>query len=127
MTDSRTSITCPRCGRTSHHPKDVEEGYCGNCHDWTSQRQKPVDMGRSEDNTTSVLGVGRSTDASHCHYGGGGEPRCQNAPGYEVVWVSTDELGRPRHSLCCLEHATMAASMGPTAVRIVRPIEEIDG
>lgn len=30
------SITCPRCGMTSHHPRDVLEGYCGNCHDWTS-------------------------------------------------------------------------------------------
>lgn len=32
------SITCPRCGMTSHHPTDVAEGYCGNCHDWTSPR-----------------------------------------------------------------------------------------
>jgi hypothetical protein len=30
------SITCPRCGRTSHHPVDIAEGYCGACHDWTS-------------------------------------------------------------------------------------------
>jgi ribosomal protein L37E len=30
------SITCPRCGMTSYHPRDVEEGYCGNCHWWTS-------------------------------------------------------------------------------------------
>ena len=28
-------FTCPRCGMTSHNPKDVEQGYCGNCHDWT--------------------------------------------------------------------------------------------
>src|SRR5215813_3864046 len=26
------SITCPRCGKTSHHPKDVGERYCGACH-----------------------------------------------------------------------------------------------
>ena len=31
------SITCPKCGRTSHHPRDVEEGYCGACHEFTSQ------------------------------------------------------------------------------------------
>lgn len=31
----RPSITCPRCGRTSHNPNDVREGYCGYCHDWT--------------------------------------------------------------------------------------------
>lgn len=30
------TITCPRCHRTSHHPTDVAEGYCSNCHDWTS-------------------------------------------------------------------------------------------
>lgn len=30
-------ITCPRCGMTSHHPTDVAEGYCGNCHDYTGR------------------------------------------------------------------------------------------
>lgn len=34
MTDVPT-FTCPKCGATSAHPKDVEEGYCGNCHRWT--------------------------------------------------------------------------------------------
>ena len=29
------SITCPVCGMTSHHPKDEEFGYCGNCHEFT--------------------------------------------------------------------------------------------
>ena len=29
------TFTCPRCGRTSHHPIDAREGYCGYCHDWT--------------------------------------------------------------------------------------------
>lgn len=33
---SPPSITCPKCGRTSYSLKDYEEGYCGNCHDWTS-------------------------------------------------------------------------------------------
>lgn len=27
---------CPRCGLVSWHPKDLEEGYCGRCHDWTA-------------------------------------------------------------------------------------------
>lgn len=35
-----TSVTCPRCGLTSHHPKDVEQGYCSKCHDWTSRDQR---------------------------------------------------------------------------------------
>jgi len=30
-----SSITCPRCDMTSHHPKDVEHGYCGNCNAFT--------------------------------------------------------------------------------------------
>ena len=29
------TFTCPRCGATSHHPKDEEHGYCGRCHDFT--------------------------------------------------------------------------------------------
>lgn len=29
---SARKITCPECGMTSWHPKDVEEGWCGNCH-----------------------------------------------------------------------------------------------
>lgn len=33
------SITCPRCTRTSHHPGDVANGYCGHCHWWTSDPQ----------------------------------------------------------------------------------------
>lgn len=28
----RASITCPQCGRTSYHPRDVQEKYCGACH-----------------------------------------------------------------------------------------------
>lgn len=34
------SIRCPRCGRISHHPDDVREGYCGACHDWTSEPRR---------------------------------------------------------------------------------------
>ena len=26
---------CPVCNMVSHHPMDMAEGYCGNCHDWT--------------------------------------------------------------------------------------------
>jgi hypothetical protein len=28
-------FTCPRCRRTSPHPKDAEHGYCGACHAFT--------------------------------------------------------------------------------------------
>lgn len=36
MTEVST-FTCPRCGLVSHHPKDVEHGYCGNCHAFTGK------------------------------------------------------------------------------------------
>ena len=32
---SERFFQCPRCGMVSHHPKDIEQGYCGQCHDWT--------------------------------------------------------------------------------------------
>jgi hypothetical protein len=25
-------ITCPVCGMTSYNPNDVQQRYCGNCH-----------------------------------------------------------------------------------------------
>jgi hypothetical protein len=37
MPDATASVRCPRCGLTSHHPDDVRQGYCGHCHDWTSE------------------------------------------------------------------------------------------
>jgi hypothetical protein len=33
------AITCPVCGKTSHHPEDVRQGYCGNCHAFTHGRR----------------------------------------------------------------------------------------
>ncbi len=29
------SFRCPCCGAVSHHPQDVEHGYCARCHWWT--------------------------------------------------------------------------------------------
>jgi len=40
ITDPTPSITCPVCGMRSYHPVDVEMGYCGRCHAYTS----PVDV-----------------------------------------------------------------------------------
>jgi hypothetical protein len=40
------AFTCPRCGRVSHHPTDLAEGYCGACHDWTGV---PVTKGLTMD------------------------------------------------------------------------------
>lgn len=33
----RPRITCPRCARTSHHPDDVTNRYCGACHQYHDQ------------------------------------------------------------------------------------------
>lgn len=40
------SVTCPRCSMTSYHPRDIREGYCGHCHDWTSppKGDTPIDQ-----------------------------------------------------------------------------------
>jgi hypothetical protein len=35
-TDPLPRITCPDCLRTSYHPMDISQGYCGYCHWWTS-------------------------------------------------------------------------------------------
>lgn len=32
---STPHITCSRCGITSYNAQDIEQGYCGLCHDWT--------------------------------------------------------------------------------------------
>lgn len=30
----KRAITCLKCGKTSHHPSDVEQRYCGFCHEF---------------------------------------------------------------------------------------------
>lgn len=35
------SITCPDCKWTSHSPRDIQEGYCGSCHNWTGVGSDP--------------------------------------------------------------------------------------
>jgi ribosomal protein L37E len=58
------SITCPRCGATSYHPEDIALGYCGRCHDYTSdptlaQLRKWVDRGRAAQQAINALGAGK--------------------------------------------------------------------
>ena len=31
-TGATVAIRCLECGRTSYHPGDIQEKYCGNCH-----------------------------------------------------------------------------------------------
>jgi ribosomal protein S27AE len=37
------SITCPRCGMTSHNVNDVLNLYCGNCHIFLGEYPDPTD------------------------------------------------------------------------------------
>lgn len=33
------SITCLKCGMTSHNPNDIKNMYCGNCHKFHSETE----------------------------------------------------------------------------------------
>lgn len=33
------SFSCPDCQRVSYHPRDLAEGYCGNCHRTTDPQR----------------------------------------------------------------------------------------
>lgn len=43
------SITCPKCGMTTYDPDDIEEGYCGKCHDWTGVPRDPIPSARCDE------------------------------------------------------------------------------
>ncbi len=32
--DERLSFVCPDCGAVSYHPQDIENSYCGRCHEF---------------------------------------------------------------------------------------------
>lgn len=38
LSEDGASITCRRCGLTSHNRKDVEQRYCGRCHEFHEAR-----------------------------------------------------------------------------------------
>jgi len=33
------NITCLECGRTSWHPQDIENLYCGGCHEFHADKE----------------------------------------------------------------------------------------
>jgi hypothetical protein len=37
IADPEATITCPRCGKTSYHPQDIAEKYCGYCHQFHAE------------------------------------------------------------------------------------------
>jgi hypothetical protein len=55
----RGAVTCPKCNMTSHNPNDVEQGYCGNCHAYTSpvnpMMQAKRIVGESHDSTRDLV------------------------------------------------------------------------
>lgn len=36
------SITCPVCGAVSYHPADIEQRYCGRCHQFHDYMHIPT-------------------------------------------------------------------------------------
>lgn len=42
-TNEPASTTCPACGKTSYHPKDIEYGYCAFCNEFTGT-ETPLDL-----------------------------------------------------------------------------------
>jgi ribosomal protein S27AE len=36
------SITCPKCGAVSYSVNDIKHGYCGRCHDFTTEDAQMV-------------------------------------------------------------------------------------
>lgn len=35
LSAAANAFTCPKCERTSYHPEDKRNGYCGHCHQFT--------------------------------------------------------------------------------------------
>ena len=44
IADDGKSITCLRCGMTSHNPNDVWERYCGRCHRYHTDPSRLLTM-----------------------------------------------------------------------------------
>lgn len=49
------SITCPRCGRSSHNINDIKEKYCGNCHMFHEEMNRGTRMTPTEVTCSCVL------------------------------------------------------------------------
>ena len=41
------SITCPQCGMTSHNKNDIEQRYCGNCHQYHDDMVSETEPGNT--------------------------------------------------------------------------------
>lgn len=54
MSSIQLSITCPVCRMTSYNETDWREGYCGNCHAYTSIPKVRVGVSEVVDNRFRV-------------------------------------------------------------------------
>jgi hypothetical protein len=55
-------FTCPICGRISHNPNDIAQGYCGACHDWTAEPFWMQDVRIAQRRIEASRLAARSTD-----------------------------------------------------------------
>src|SRR4249920_912220 len=54
-TTMNTSITCPQCGMVSHHPQDIEQQYCGNCHQYHADIKARADGWRDAEHRAEFV------------------------------------------------------------------------
>jgi hypothetical protein len=71
------SITCPQCGRTSYHPEDVRQRYCGSCHQFHSDMERGSKLRTYKPGIHQCPHCGKLNDCAAHARGPGGSP----APG----------------------------------------------
>jgi hypothetical protein len=62
------SITCPKCGRTSHNSNDVEQGWCITCADWTSGQRIAQEEARQRANPPAPGAMQGDAGPEHDRY-----------------------------------------------------------
>ncbi len=126
------SFTCPRCGMTSHSPRDEQEGYCGNCHDWTRGETVPIGSGIV---TQAQKDWGPEIHPDHYPYQGccdlpaNQHPLTPDEARERREWLDTEPgltevLERRRAQLKALEDLHAPPGILANQQRLVREIEE---
>jgi hypothetical protein len=105
-------FVCPECGKHSAHPKDLEFGYCGECHAFTGAAQRAAELG---------------DDVPQFRYSVGGLMRCciQSLAAWVVLHPGPWEAGR---YFMCRHHDSMVLydgerwrwSNGPEDLEVLR-------
>lgn len=99
----RPSFTCPDCGRTSYHPKDVEFRYCFNCHVFVGDREEfeALRLRRMRNDLLSSLRDGHlwvaSRQCASCPFSSpSGQEKLQQAAARDRLIICRDTLEGPR-------------------------------